>query len=233
MEITIIASGSTGNCYKVSDGETSVLIDAGIPLRAIQIKLNFRLDDISGALISHCHKDHCISVKDLAKYGIDVYSSRATLLACGADGHRAKAISALNPITIGTFKIMPFEIQHDAPDPLGFLIESTLTGDKLLYFTDSFYIKYRFSGLTHVMCECNYDKASLDESVRTGRISRLLAPRIIKSHMSLEHLLELLKANDLSRVKQIYLMHLSDNNSNEALMKSEVQKLTGTEVYVC
>ena len=39
MEIMPIASGSTGNAYRVSDGESALLLDAGIPIRAIQIAL--------------------------------------------------------------------------------------------------------------------------------------------------------------------------------------------------
>ena len=58
-------------------------------------------------------------------------------------------------------------------------------------------------------------------------------PRLIKSHMSLEHFLDLLKANDLHEVKQIYLLHLSNNNSDAERFREAVQKLTGTEVYVC
>ena len=60
-----------------------------------------------------------------------------------------------------------------------------------------------------------------------------MVPRLVKSHMSLENLLEMLRANDLSAVRQIYLLHLSNRNSEERRMKEAVQQLTGAEVYVC
>ena len=129
--------------------------------------------------------------------------------------------------------MLPFDVQHDAPEPLGFLFTSVETGEKLLYFTDTYYIKYKFQGLTHIMAECNYDAETLQRSVDAGYIPIELVPRLVKSHMSLEHFLDLLKANDLSKVRQIYLLHLSNNNSDEKRFKEEVQKLTGAEVYVC
>ena len=83
------------------------------------------------------------------------------------------------------------------------------------------------------MAECSYDTETLQKSVEAGYIPIELVPRLVKSHMSLEHFLDLLKANDLSKVKQIYLLHLSNNNSDEKRFKEAVQKLTGAEVYVC
>ena len=70
-------------------------------------------------------------------------------------------------------------------------------------------------------------------SVESGYIPVELVPRLVRSHMSLEHLIMTLKANDLSRVRQIYLLHLSANNSDERRCREEIQKLTGAEVYVC
>lgn len=233
MNITVIASGSSGNAYRIDDGETTLLLDAGIPLRLIKQALNFRVRDIAGCLITHAHGDHAKAAGDLAKAGVDIYTSKGTLDVCRLTGHRMKAVEALKEINIGTFAVLPFDVQHDAPDPLGFLLTSRATGEKLLYFTDTYYIKYRFTGLTHIMGECNYSMDIIEQSVRNGYIPPELVPRLIKSHMSLDHFLDLLKANDLSQVKQIYLLHLSNNNSDAERFKEAVQKLTGTEVYVC
>jgi len=233
MDIKILASSSAGNAYRISDGRTSLLLDAGIPIKAIQVGCEFKVTQMDGCFVSHSHKDHSKAARDLAKLGVDIYTSKGTIEACGLSGHRIHAVKALQELTIGTFKVLPFDVQHDAPEPLGFLFTSVETGEKLLYFTDTYYIKYRFQGLTHIMAECNYDKDSLQRSVDAGYIPIELVPRLVKSHMSLEHFLDLLRANDLRKVRQIYLLHLSNNNSDERQFKEEVQKLTGAEVYVC
>ena len=233
MDITVIASGSSGNAYRISDGDTALLLDAGIPLQRIKQALNFRVRDLAGCLITHAHGDHAKAAGDLAKAGVDVYTSQGTIDACRLTGHRMKPVKALQEVMIGTFAVLPFDVQHDAPEPLGFLLTSRRTGEKLLYFTDTYYLKYRFTGLTHIMGECNYSMDIVEQSVRNGYIPPELVPRLIKSHMSLEHFLDLLKANDLHEVKQIYLLHLSNNNSDAERFHEAVQKLTGTEVYVC
>ena len=144
-----------------------------------------------------------------------------------------KPVKALQEVMIGTFAVLPFDVQHDAPEPLGFLLTSRRTGEKLLYFTDTYYLTYRSTRLTHIMGESNYSMDIVEQSVRNGYIPPELVPRLIKSHMSLEHFLDILKANDLHEVKQIYLLHLSNNNSDAERFREAVQKLTGTEVYVC
>lgn len=73
IDIKAIASGSSGNCYRVSDGSTALLLDAGISIYKIQQGLDFRLSEIAGALISHEHMDHAKAVPDLAKRGVLVF----------------------------------------------------------------------------------------------------------------------------------------------------------------
>lgn len=104
---------------------------------------------------------------------------------------------------------------------------------KLLYFTDSYYLKYRFTGITHILCEANYDPEILRRRVESGEVPRMLADRVISSHMSIGHLEDFLWACDLSKLRKIWLCHLSDGNSNAAEFCRRIQRLTGVEVEVC
>lgn len=233
MEIQVLASGSSGNAYIVGDGATTLLLDAGIPLKAIQAGSGFKVRQMEGCFITHAHQDHSKAARDLARLGLDIYTSQGTIEACGLSGHRVRPVKALEEIQVGTFKVLPFDVEHDAPEPLGFLFTSIASGEKLLYFTDTYYIRYRFVGLTHIMAECNYSEDGIRRSVEAGYVPVELVPRLVKSHMSLEHLVEMLRANDLRSVRQIYLLHLSENNSEERRFREEIQKQTGAEVYVC
>lgn len=233
MDIQVLASGSSGNAYIIGDGHTTLLLDAGIPLKAIQVGSGFKVRQLSGCFITHAHQDHSKAAKDLARLGVDVYTSRGTMTACGLTGHRFKPVKALEERTVGTFQVLPFDVEHDAPEPLGFLFASQATSEKLLYFTDTYFVRYRFRGLTHIMAECNYSEEGIRRSVEAGYVPIERVPRLVQSHMSLEHLLDMLRANDLHSVRQIYLLHLSRNNSDEQKFREEVQKQTGAEVYVC
>jgi phosphoribosyl 1,2-cyclic phosphodiesterase len=230
MDIKVLASSSAGNCSRISDGHTALLLDAGITLKSIQRGLNWRVSELDGALITHAHGDHVKAAGALAKMGVDIYASQGTIDAKGLTGHRIHAIKALAEFTVGTFKILPFDIEHDAPEPLGFLVESKSTGEKLVYFTDTYYVRYRFTGLTHIMAECNYDEATLDERTQDGSLPLERRKRLASSHMSLATLLGFLAANDLSKVQEIKLLHMSDSNANELAIKEAIQRATGVMV---
>lgn len=232
MIIKPLASGSKGNAYIISDGVTTLLLDAGIPIKEIMVGCGFNTSNLAGCLITHSHLDHCKADKELIRLGVPVYMSEGTKTARNLD-HGVYAVKHAKPVMVGSFKVLPFDVEHDAPEPLGFVIESVCTHEKLLYFTDTYYIKNKFSGLSIIMGECNYSKEAMDRAVDEGRLHVDLAKRLYKSHMSLETFLEFLRANDISKVKQIYLLHMSDTNGEEARFKREVQALTGVEVYVC
>ena len=55
VEFTPFASGSTGNCYKISDGGTPLLLECGIKYKDIQKGCGFKLGEIEACLISHEH----------------------------------------------------------------------------------------------------------------------------------------------------------------------------------
>lgn len=183
-------------------------------------------------LMNISYKDHCKAVGDIAKAGIDVYMSAGTKEAIGIDGHRIKAVKAREQFNVGTFTILPFETEHDAKEPLGYLIYSSATGDKLLFATDTYYIRYRFPALTHIMVECNYSSDILYDNIEKGLVPEGLKNRLLRSHFSLDNVKKFLLANDLSKVQGIYLMHLSSGNSDAARFKREIQELTGKVVIV-
>ena len=227
-----MASGSKGNCYRVSDGHTSLLIECGLPMRKIQEGLNFGLSEIEGVLVSHEHMDHARAAGDLMERGLGVYMSQGTAEALGLKGHRVRPITAGQQFEVGTLNILPFETEHDAAEPLGFLLQSRLTGEKLLYATDTYYIRYWFTGLTHIMIECNYIPDILDANVEAAIVPRSLRDRLVESHFSLDNLKEFFKANDLGQVKGIWLIHMSETNCDPARAKREIQEMTGLPVYI-
>ncbi|MFJ7971284.1 MBL fold metallo-hydrolase [Psychrobacillus sp. NPDC096389] len=231
IEIQTLATGSTGNAYYVTDGVTPILIECGISFKKIQRKLNYQTTDIAACLVTHEHKDHCAGLSGVLKAGIRCYMSPGTKDAIGINHHRIKSVENKKQFTIGTWTILPFDVQHDVAEPFGFLLVNQ-EGEKLLFATDTYYIKYRFSGITHLMIECNYCQSVLDLNEQTGRIHPSMRKRVMQSHFSMENVLEFLKANDLSKLQEIWLLHLSDTNSDEFLIRQEVARATGKLIHI-
>lgn len=231
IDIKTIASGSSGNAYLIDDGHSQLLLECGIRFKDIQIALDFKTSNLSGVLISHEHKDHTKGLKDVLRAGIDCYMSKGTAKAEGIDHHRIKVVESKKQFKVGTWTVLPFDVEHDVAEPFGYLVMNE-QGEKLLFATDTYYVKYRFTGLTHIMVECNYSMEILNENIDSGRVHGWMKKRLVKSHFSLENVMEFLKANDLSKVQEIHLLHLSDTNSDEKAFKNSVQALTGKTVYV-
>jgi phosphoribosyl 1,2-cyclic phosphodiesterase len=231
IEITALSSSSKGNCYRVTDGSTPLMLECGLSYKDIQRGFNFQLSSVAACLVTHEHNDHVKAIKDVMKAGIDVYASKGTFEALSITGHRMKSVKAKEQFQIGTWTILPFEVEHDVSEPIGFLLVNQ-QGEKLLFATDTYFIRYKFTGLTHILVECNYSKEILNQNVAAGFIDKGRKKRLMRSHFSLENVKDFLKANDLSKVQEIWLLHLSDTNSNADLFKKEVQELTGKMVYV-
>jgi phosphoribosyl 1,2-cyclic phosphodiesterase len=181
-------------------------------------------------LLTHEHQDHARAAKDLLKSGVDVYMSQGTAEALKLSGHRLHIIEAHKQFSIGPWAILPFETIHDAAEPLGFLASEG--HHKILYVTDTCYVPYRFRGLTHILIEANYATDILNQNRNNGIIEVDMKRWIVKNHMSLGTVKGFLRANDLSRVREIHLLHLSDRNSDAARFKREIQALAGKAVYI-
>lgn len=236
-----LASGSTGNAYVVSDEQTQLLLEAGIPFKKVQELMNFETSNLSAVLITHEHGDHVKGMQTFLDRGTNVYMSPGTKEATGVNHHRLKTVEldaarstedakVYKSFRVGTFTILPFEVSHDVSEPVGFLIQSD-NGKKMVFFTDTYYCKFNFSGVNLYCVECNYDLVSLEESVSNG-LHSAQKKRVMRSHMGLHTLTDFFKATDLSKCEEIYLLHLSSSNSNRDTIFNEVAKVTGKAITI-
>ena len=163
--------------------------------------------------------------------GIPIYTGAETIKAIDPTSeYRLHKITPLEQFQVGSFKIMGFPLIHDVPI-LGFLIASGK--EKLCFLTDTSFCPYRFKGVSHFMIEANYQSDLLDQNIESGLCEPGLKKRLLETHLSLDNVIEFLKANDLSRVQEIFLMHLSSRNANPKQMKEKIISMFGKPVYIC
>ncbi|MGL4695219.1 MBL fold metallo-hydrolase [Enterococcus larvae] len=240
LKIKSFGSGSSGNAYLIDDGHCQLLIECGVPFKTIQREMNFDFSRVAGCLISHEHRDHCKYVRSLMdQVSIEVFATHGTINALFDDdllrlqrthGYRFTDLGYKDTRKIGTWYVTPFKTEHDAAEPCGFLIDN-IAGDRLVFVTDSYYVKYKFPNVSHMMIEANYSKEIIDENLTTG-FERKHKTRLMESHFDFANTLEFIKANKSEKLQEVWLLHLSESNSDEALFKKETQKITGVPVYI-
>nr|DAS64786.1 MAG TPA: YycJ-like MBL-fold protein [Caudoviricetes sp.] len=233
MELQIIGTGSSGNAYLLRAGGSALLLDAGLPIRQL-IRAVPDWKCLDGCLITHEHGDHAKSAEAVAQMGVKTYCSAGTAEAIRSDGCLTplNAVQMLSAISVGEFTVLPFETQHDAAEPCGYLIRHDPTGEVSLYATDTYYLKHTFPGVHYWIVECNYIDEVIDGQQEDGELTAALWHRLKKSHMSLRRLLDALRANDLSKTRTIVLVHLSDERSDERAMVKAVKEVTGLEEVI-
>lgn len=231
ITFTPYASGSSGNLYTVSDGQTTLMLDCGLPWKKVREKLNFQTSEIGGVLLTHLHQDHCRGAKDAALSGLDIYASRETLDALSVPEHRRNVVEDGRLFVVGSWHILPFSTIHDVPGAYGYYMVN-FAGEAFLYLTDSAFSPVRFKRLDVVALECNFVPEVLSENVASGEVDSFRAHRTRRTHMSLNTVIEFLKANDLSHCKAAWILHLSSQNSDERRMVVELQQTVGVPVYV-
>lgn len=229
MKLKVLASGSKANCYILEAGGEKLILECGVGFKDILHALDFNISNVAGCLITHEHGDHSRAVNDVVYRGIMCYTSEGTARSCmnGVYDPQWHKVTAGEQFNVGGFTVLPFEAQHDAAEPLGFLIQKG--GEKLLFATDTYYLQYNFIGVNYMLIECNYIQEILDRNTESGAIHPAQRKRIMESHFELNRVIEFLKASDLSKCKKIVLLHLSDVNSDERFMVKEAQHATGVE----
>ena len=237
MKFRVLGSSSKGNCYLLESENETLIIEAGVSFKDMKIGLDFNLRNVVGCLVTHEHGDHSKSMRDLLKAGIDVYTSMGTARAVAEKYevietyHRLHFIKSFIGFKVGNFVVIPMDAHHDAAEPLAFIISHKEMGS-LLFATDTYYLEYKFKNLHHILIECNYSEKILQRNIDNNLIETNVASRLSRSHMSLENVKELIKANNNPNLKNIVLLHLSDGNSNAKEFKEVMEDLTHKRVEI-
>ena len=230
MRLNVLGSDSNGNCYVLQNDKEALIIEAGVRFSEVKKALKWQLSKVVGAVITHEHNDHAKYVRDFVSNGITVLALPSVFKAKGIDSLSfRKEIEPMHGYIVGGFKVFAIPVCHDVPC-VGFIIEHEDMG-RMLFVTDTMMLEYRVPGLNHILLEANYAEGILDAKIEAGSVPLSMKPRLIHSHMEIETTKGILRANDLSGVNEIVLIHLSNGNSDERRFVREVQETSGKPVY--
>lgn len=209
MVLKVLGSSSAGNCYILESDNEALIIEAGVPFKEVKVALGFNVRKIVGVVAGHSHKDH-------SGY-IDQYKGICLIY---------KPYDVMTPYErFGNFFIKAFQLVHDV-ECYGFYIEHPDIGS-LIYASDTEYIKYRFKNINHILVEANYS----DDLIDNGAVNR---EHVLRGHMSLQTALDFISTNDNPALRNVVLLHLSDNNadSTQFLQKTKETVKYGAECYI-
>jgi len=238
VRMTILASGSRGNCAVISTSQGSILMDAGISCRETLKRMREAGEDphqLKAIVISHEHADHVAGLQVLTnKLKLPVFITGATYQswrrwARDKEGKPAKLerveyFEAGRSFSISDITIMPFTIPHDAADPCGFTFKAA--GVKLGFVTDlgcmTANIKHHLRACNGLMIESNHDL----EMLRNGPYPWMVKQRVMSrvGHLSNSALAEFLKEDYDGSAEFIVLAHLSEQNNSPYRAHDEAKK---------
>ena len=211
--IKCLASGSKGNCWAIDDGKQILILECGIPVKDMKIGIDFQISRVVGCAVTHTHKDHAGYIHQYEGCGLKVWKPY-------------ESDSTLEVTQIGAYKIKAFPLVHNVPCR-GFLITHPVFG-RILYATDTEYIKYRFRDLDCIIVEANYMNEMLSDDLE-GTTKR---NHVLRGHMELQTTRRFLQANVTERTKAIILAHLSNDNADRDKFLTELSPLFECPIWI-
>lgn len=239
LAVCVLASGSKGNAIYVSDGRSSILIDAGLSGREIERRLQsqgLRAEELCALVLSHEHADHVQGVGVLSRrYRLPVYITRKTAGAAYRLGDLSKTVYIECGVTfsIAGLEIHPFSLSHDARDPAGFTIRSN--GLKLGIVTDlgvvTSMVREHLKGCHALVLEANHDDTMLLNGPYPWPLKQRIRSRM--GHLSNADSSTLLGDILHDRLQHVILAHLSEiNNTPEEALRSVSPTLIGSRTQL-
>lgn len=236
VQISILASSSSGNATLVATERTRLLVDAGLSRKQTFERLNqagIDPDSLTAILITHEHSDHVCGLPVLSKprngRQIPVFVSRLTAPAINwGDAEPAlELFQAGASFTIGDIDVTSFTIPHDAADPVGFAL--TAEGIKVSIATDLGYIpdsvRVHLRGSDLLLLEANHDLDMLKVGPYPWSVKQRVMGRM--GHLSNDAASGFLREELDSRTSTIVLGHLSEHNNHPVLVQQAVQQVLG------
>ncbi len=244
MKFYSLVSGSSGNASLICSGETNILIDCGISAKKAdellkEAGLDAGLDDIDALFITHEHSDHIRGIKRaMSAYGIPVYGSEGTLDSLAraardeyfnyAGRELMEPVRADFEINIGDISITPFNIYHDATEPVAYRFECSEAGGSRAaaimtdcgHFDD--YICDHLMQLDALILESNHDLKLLANGPYPMNLKRRILSGI--GHLSNPDSGKLLSNICGARLKSVRLGHLSRENNEPELAVRTVRE---------
>jgi phosphoribosyl 1,2-cyclic phosphodiesterase len=242
VSVSMLASGSRGNCAIVSSARTRILVDAGISCRETFKRMKTVDEDprsLSAILITHEHTDHVYGLGTLAKkLRVPVFMTGATHHAWAravrdAQGEKPQLeklerFESGHRFQIGDIEMKPFTIPHDAADPVGFTFRAE--GIKVGFVTDLGYlpvsVRDHLRGSDVLVMESNHDL----EMLRVGPYPWVVKQRVMSrvGHLSNEALADFFVNDYDNSATFVVLAHLSEQNNHPEIARREAEKALAT-----
>ena len=228
--VTVRGSGSSGNATLVSDGETHILVDAGLSGRETARRLReigLEPERVSAIVISHEHGDHCRGVGPFAKnLEIPVFMTEEAFAGSGLklEERKLRRIRPGEGFDIGGICVTGFSGPHDATDPLGFILEKD--GVRIAIALDlgflSNLVLERLRGCAGIVIESNHDERML----KVGPYPWALKQRVMsrRGHLSNDSVAHYLAHEFDGRADVVVLAHLSKQNNLPELALLSAQR---------
>lgn len=234
VQLTVLGSGSGGNCAYLETDQVRLLVDAGFSARQIRQRLaaiGRAPETLSGILVTHEHADHVQGLAVLAaQVSVPLYCNRLTKDAIELQLESrfdCRLFSTGSSFEIGDVLVETFSLPHDAYDPVGFLIR-TCQGN-IGFLTDLGYatklVVERVRRANVLLLETNHDLKLLQaDTRRPWSIKQRILSR--HGHLSNEAAAEVAEQVVSSELRQLYLAHLSrDCNRPELAQRAVGERL--------
>src|SRR5262245_47524135 len=244
VSLTILGSGSNGNCAYLETDQTRLLIDAGLSGRQIRQRLlaiGRAPEGVAGILITHEHSDHIQGLTTIAsKLDIPIYCNRLTKEAIELQtGVRFEfhIFSTGSTFEVGDVQVETFSVPHDAYDPVGFLLRTE--AGNIGFLTDLGYATKlaieRVRAANVLLLETNHDvKLLQDDTRRPWSVKQRILSR--HGHLSNEAAAGLAEQIVSADLRRLYLAHLSSDCNRPELAQRAVgqtlEKLGATHVHL-